>query len=53
MLSTVIDADRAPAADAVNVTLKLQLAPTATTPEQLELLIANSAALLLVVCWPI
>jgi hypothetical protein len=45
----VIDADRAPAPDAVNVTLKLQLAPTATTPEQLELLIANSAALLLLI----
>ena len=49
VLVTVIDADRAPAADAVNVTLKLQLAPAATTPEQLELLIANSGALLLVI----
>jgi hypothetical protein len=49
VLATVIDADRGPTADAVNVTLKLQLAPTATTPEQLELVMANSAALLLVI----
>jgi len=38
-------ADRAPAADAVNVTLKLQLAPGARLPMQLELVIANSAVL--------
>ena len=47
VLVTVIDADRAPAADAVNVTLKLQLAPAVTLPAQVELLIANSEALLL------
>ena len=47
-LATVIDADRPPAADAVNVTLKLQPALAATLPVQLELVIANSAALLLV-----
>jgi hypothetical protein len=46
---TVIAADRAPDAEAVKVMLKLQPAPTATTPEQLELLIANSVALLLVI----
>jgi len=40
-----IVADRAPAADAVNVTLKLQLAPGATLPMQLELVIENSALL--------
>jgi hypothetical protein len=47
VLVTVIDADRVPAADAVNVTLKLQLAPAATLPVQLELVSANSAVLLL------
>ena len=46
-LAMVIDEDRGPAADAVNVMLKLQLAPGATLPLQLELVIANSAALLL------
>ena len=48
-LAMVIDEDRGPAADAVNVTLKLQLAPGTTLPVQLELVIANSAALLLVI----
>jgi len=47
VLVTVIDAERAPAADGVNVTLKLQLAFAATLPVQVELLSANSAALLL------
>ena len=46
-LAMVIDEDRGPAADAVNVMLKLQLAPGTTLPVQLELVIANSAALLL------
>ena len=47
VLTIVIDADRPPMSDAVNVTLKLQLAPAAMLPLQLELEIGNSAALLL------
>ena len=47
VLTIPIDAERAPAADAVNVTLKLQLAPAAMLPLQFELETENSAALLL------
>jgi len=47
-LVTVIAVERAPVAEGVNVTLKLQLAPAPTLPAQVEPLIANSAALLLV-----
>ena len=41
------EVERGPAAVAVNVTLKLQLAPGAMLPEQVDPPIANSAALLL------
>ena len=46
-LAMVIDEDRGPAAEAVKVTLKLQLAPGAMLPAQVDPPIANSAALLL------
>jgi hypothetical protein len=46
VLVTVIVVDRAPVAEGVNVTLKLQLAPTPMLPAQVEPLIGNSAALL-------
>ena len=46
VLVTVIVVDRAPDAEGVNVTLKLQLAPTPMLPAQVEPLIGNSAALL-------
>lgn len=44
----MIAVERAPVVEGVNVTLKLQLAPAPTLPAQVEPLIANSAALLLV-----
>jgi len=47
LLVILMDVERAPAADGVKVTLKLQVAAAATLPVQVELLIANSAALLL------
>ena len=47
VLVTVIDAERAPAADGVNVTLKVQVAAAATLPAQVDPETANSAALLL------
>jgi hypothetical protein len=42
----VIAADRAPAADGLNVTAKEQLAPGAMLPMQEDALVANSAGLL-------
>ena len=46
-LVTVIRVERAPAADGVKVTLKLQLAPAPMLPAHVEPPIVNSAALLL------